>query len=122
MTSLYGLHQNQARPRAATTACRACGAATVLGLTDSGLVTLCWPHPTTAWGEFDALMRGLRTYTLAGDQLHYRTPGTITYRPPDEATVLVEHQCTDPAPEMRPDKRRAHIVVRDLPVNAPAPF
>lgn len=106
------------RPRPAH--CRACRLAITAAISDAGFTVKAWPVPTTALGELQALMAGLRTYTALPDELLYRDASRIRGNDADARRVLVEHRCGDPPPPGNP----IHAVkrIREYAPNEPPPF
>lgn len=87
--------------------CARCGLAVIAAITDAGYTVACWPTPTTAWGELDAKLRGLPTYTHRPDDgLYYRDDFRIAGNNTDRVQVLVAHVCGDPTPEANPAHQR----------------
>lgn len=100
--------------------CRRCGMAVIAAIDDHGLTTSVSPTPTTAKGELDARLAGLRTFTLWGGEMLYRSYWEIKGLHPDRYDVHVIHECGTPPPEINP--KRIKPPIRKEDDNAPPPF
>lgn len=101
--------------------CGHCGLVVLAAISDAGFTIAVWPWPTTAYGELDALMRALPTYTHHSDDgLYRRDDFRIRGNNTDRVQVHVTHRCGDPPPPLNP----AHAVVarERLPADALPPF
>ena len=90
--------------------CKACRAACLAAIDDTGIETWVDPHPVTVDGELFALMAGRVTFMAFGEELCHRDAGRITHRDANAISVYAEHSCGAP---MLPHKTRTTKTVSD---------
>lgn len=73
--------------------CKACRAACLAAIDDTGFESWVDPAPLTTQGELFALLAGRATFMTFGEELCFRDAGRISHRNADTIAVYAEHSC-----------------------------